>query len=291
MYHTGGVHAKIAHMNKILDGKALSLKHRETLKEQISHLRKPVSIVIIQVGNRPESNTYIRRKKEFGEYIGVKVVHEKYKLNVSEKEIIKNIEKFNSDDSVGGIIVQLPLPKHLDTNKIVEHIDVKKDVDGQTSKNLKALIDGSSGFVPATTKGIITLLEENKIVIKGKNVCILGRSTLVGKPTALEFLNKDATVTICHRSTKNLKNHTRNADILIVAIGKPNFINGQFIKRGQIIVDVGINVITKNGKNKIIGDVNTKSVLNKVKAITPVPGGVGPMTILSLFENLLGRRS
>ena len=278
-------------MTKFLDGKTLSARLNEDLKEQISYLTKKPKLAIIQVGNRAESNTYIRRKKEFGESIGAGVLHQKHKSAVSEKEIIKNIKKFNTDNSVDGIIVQLPLPHHIDPIKVIEYISPEKDVDGQTSKSLKALMEGVPKFIPATTKGIITLLEKNKVPIKGKNVCIVGRSTLVGKPTAFEFLNKNATVTICHSHTRNLKNHTKKADILIVAIGKANFINKDFVKKGQIIIDVGINYMIKNGQNKMVGDVNTKNVLSKVRAITPVPGGVGPMTILSLFENLLRSRS
>jgi methylenetetrahydrofolate dehydrogenase (NADP+)/methenyltetrahydrofolate cyclohydrolase len=277
----------MANMIKILDGKKLSLKQGEILKKKILHLSKKPRLVIIQIGNRTESNTYIKRKKEFGEYLGVDVVHAKYKSSISEKELIKNIKQFNSDESVQGIIIQIPLPKHLDPNKLVEYIDEGKDVDGQTSKNLKALIDGKPGYIPATTKGIMTLLEKNNIPLKGTSVCVVGRSTLVGKPTALEFLNRNATVTVCHSKTKNLKRFTTSTDILVVAVGKANFIDEKFIKRGQVVIDVGINPITKNGKIGIVGDVNTKNVLNKVKAITPVPGGVGPMTILSLFENLI----
>jgi methylenetetrahydrofolate dehydrogenase (NADP+) / methenyltetrahydrofolate cyclohydrolase len=274
-------------MTKILDGKALSLRLRESLKEQISHLSKKPKLLIIQVGNRQESNTYIKKKKEFGKYIGASIIHEKYKTNVTEKELIKKIKKYNADPSIDGIILQLPLPKHLDKNKIIECVDVEKDVDGQTPESLKALLDGRPGFIPATTRGIITLLEYNNIPIKGKQVCIVGRSTLVGKPTALEFLNKNATVTICHSQTKNLKSLTTKSDILVVGIGKPNFIDKQYIKKGQIIVDIGINPMVKNGKTRLVGDVNFKNVQSKAGAITPVPGGVGPMTILSLFENLL----
>ena len=274
-------------MIKILDGKALSLRLRESLKEQISHLSKGPKLLIIQIGNRIESNTYIKRKKEFGKYIGAIVIHKKYKSSITEKDLIKKIQKFNSDRTIDGIIVQLPLPRHLDKTKILESIDVEKDVDGQTSESMKALMDGRPGFIPATTRGVITLLEYNSIPIKGKRVCIVGRSTLVGKPTALEFLNKNATVTVCHSATTDLQSCTSKADILVVGIGKPNFINKEYVKKGQVIIDIGINPVVKRGKTKLVGDVDHKSVQHKAGAITPVPGGVGPMTILSLFENLL----
>jgi methylenetetrahydrofolate dehydrogenase (NADP+) / methenyltetrahydrofolate cyclohydrolase len=274
-------------MTNILDGKVLSKQLGETLKEQISRLNKKPRLLIIQIGNRVESNTYIKRKIEFGKYIGAEVIHEKYNQSIKEKELIRKIERFNDDKNIDGIILQLPLPKHLDAGKIIEFIDTKKDVDGQTSKSMKALIDNRPGFIPATTRGIITLLEYNNIKIKGKKVVIVGRSTLVGKPTALAFLNKDATVTICHARTINLKSLTKQADILVVGIGKPNFITKEFVKRGQTVIDIGINPLVKNKKTTLVGDVDFNKVKNLVKKITPVPGGIGPMTILSLFENLL----
>lgn len=267
-------------MAKILDGKIIKAEGKEKLKKAFVELDFVPTLAIIQVGNRDDSNSYIASKKKFGEEIGVKVLHIVFDENVHENEIITKIKELNDDKNINGIIVQIPLPVHIDKDKIINTINPGKDVDGLTS---------TSRFISATTLGIISLLNYYKIPLEGKKVTIVGRSSLVGKPTMLALLNEDATVTICHSKTENLKEHTQNADILIVAIGRPKFINHEFVSSGQIIIDVGTNIVdlpAQAGK-KIVGDVDFDDVSDIVSAITPVPGGVGQMTVLSLFENVL----
>lgn len=269
---------------KILDGRKLSEKLAGALSKEIRSLKVKPKLVIIQVGELEESNTYIRNKKIFAERIGVEAVHKKYPTGVSQKKIVSDIVRFNSDKAVHGIIVQMPIPVRLNADAIIEAIDSGKDVDGMTSRNVKLLYENRESFVPATTKGIILLLARHKINPAGKKVVIVGHSILVGKPTILAMLNRNATVTVCHRRTSNLETETRSADILIVAVGRPKLISKKHVSRGQVVVDIGINV----GKNKkIVGDVDFEKVKKIVSAITPVPGGVGPMTVVSLFQNLL----
>ena len=325
---------------QILDGKVVRDKIAEELKAEISRPRaksrgSKCKLVIIQIGDLAESNTYITQKVKFGEKIGATVEHIKLPEDINQKEIISKLYSLNSSPSVHGVIVQLPLPNHLDKNQIIDAIDPKKDVDGQTATNIKLLFEGSSvrhpralpagrqesedqildqvendkkrfrGFVPATTKGIITLLDYYKIPIWGQHVVIVGRSSLVGKPTALAFLNRDATVTICHSKTKNLANITKGAHILIVAAGKSKLITKDHVTKGQIVIDVGINIANTRvrplkrsdphiGKpesepagRKLTGDVDFEEVSKIVAAISPVPGGCGPMTVASLYQNLL----
>ena len=290
-------------MAKILDGRLVRDRIAKKLKKQISRLRSKPKLVIIQVGDLAESNTYIRQKILFGEKIGCLVDHQKLDEKISQQELQTTISELNYDPSVTGIIIQMPIPKHLDKDEIIETINPKKDVDGLTSTNLKLLWENrTSGFIPATTKGILELLEFYKIPVSGKKVVVIGRSFLVGKPTALALLNQNATVTICHRETKNLKLETRNADILVVAVGKLNLITKDYVRKNQVVIDVGINVIsdkqqvisnkldkpeTEPVNRKLVGDVDFESVKTVVAAISPVPGGVGPLTVASLFENLL----
>ena len=275
---------------KILDGKALNEKIAEKLRSQISALKTKPKLVIIQVGDLAESNAYIDRKIKFGGKIGAVVKHKRFPEKITQEELIGHIKVYDQNSSVNGIIVQMPLPKHIDRDEVIDSIDPAKDVDGLTSRNLKLLWEAKGeGFVPATTKGIISLLDEYKIPIEGKHVVVVGRSFLVGKPTFLAFLNRDATVTVCHRHTRNLKQETRNADILIVATGKPNLIGKEHVSKNQVVIDVGINAIENEDgpRHKLVGDVNFAEVSKIVKAISPVPGGAGPMTVASLFENLL----
>jgi|SRR3990167_8672670 len=286
---------------KLLDGKKLNEKIAEKLKAEISRLRSKPKLIIIQVGDLAESNAYIGRKVKFGEKIGTLVEHKKFPEEITQSKLITQISSLNTDSSVTGIIVQMPLPKHIDKDEIIDAIEPTKDVDGLTSRNLKLLWEAKGeGFVPATTKGVISLLDEYKIPIEGKYVVVVGRSFLVGKPTFLAFLNRNATVTVCHRHTKDLAKHTKSADILIVAAGKPNLIGKEHVSKNQIVIDVGINAIPnevsprrdyeerpRNIRNILVGDVNFAEVSKIVKAISPVPGGAGPMTVASLFENLL----
>lgn len=298
-------------MTKILDGKLVRDKIAANLTKKIQKLtavplgRKP-RLAIVQVGNLSESNAYIRQKILFGKKIGAIVNHLNLEQKVDEKKLINHITKLNQQTAIDGIIVQLPIPQHLNKNKIIDSIDPKKDIDGQTSINFKRLIENDpSGLIPATTKGIMTLLDHYKIPLSGKNVVVVGRSSLVGKPTALALLNQNATVTICHSKTKNLAEQTKKADILIVAAGKPKLITKNHVSKNQVVIDVGINVvgepIQKNlikqtlgqrpenepESRKLVGDVDFDEASKVVDAISPVPGGVGPMTVASLFENLL----
>lgn len=268
----------------LLDGKIARNSLASELKKMISNLPIKPKLAIIQVGDRKESNTYITQKKIFAEKIGAEVNHIKFLENVSEDEVCVEIQKLNKDNSVHGIVVQLPLPLDLDKNIIIQNIDPLKDVDGLTSVNTKLLWSNERGHIPATARGILTLLDYYKIPIKGKKVVVVGRSELVGKPVAMALLNRDATVTVCHLETENIKLETQRADILVVAAGDPEFITKDFVKEGQVVVDVGISVLQDK---RLVGDVKFDDVKGIVSAISPVPGGVGPMTVLSLFQNLL----
>lgn len=271
-------------MLKILDGKKLSNLLALKLTKKINRLIIKPKLVIIQIGNLAESNTYIKNKKAYALKIGAIAIHKKYPNSVKESEIISYISKSNRDPFVHGIMVQLPAPKHFDIEKVLESIDPKKDVDGLTSINTKHLFDNNEAFIPATAKGIIGLLEEYKIKLTGTKIVIVGQSSLVGRPAMLALLNKNATVTMCHKNTKGLEKETGRADILITAVGYPKLITRKHVSKNQVVVDIGIN-ITKN--KKIVGDVDYENVRKIVRAITPVPGGVGPMTVASLFQNLL----
>lgn len=267
----------------LLDGKKVSSEKTEALKTKVSAFPfKPV-LGIIRVGDREDSRVYIERKVEYGKNIGVdtQVVH--LSEDVSEEDLIKEIKNLNNDVNIHGIIVQLPLPENINTNAVISSIDPKKDVDGLTPKNIHKLVNNEKGIVPATPRGIISLLKYYNIEIEGKKVVVVGRSLLVGKSSALLMLNHDATVTVCHSKTKDLQEKTKDADILIVAVGKANFINKDYVKEGQVVIDVGISPLDES----ISGDVNFNEVKDIVGAISPVPGGVGPMTVVSLFENLL----
>ncbi len=276
----------------ILEGKTLRDTIANRLKHTIETQKLSAVLVIVQVGNRIESTTYINQKKTFGEKIGVRVVHEQFPETVTSEQLISEIKRFNTDNSITGIIVQLPLPVNLNPNEIIDAIDPKKDVDGLTATNTKYLLHNEKGIVPATTRGILTLLKHYQISVDGKKVVIIGRSNLVGKPTALALLNKNATVTITHRHTKNIADEAKHADILIVAAGSPKLVTAEFTAPNQTIIDVGISAYettTADGTKTrtLVGDVDFNAVKDLVDAITPVPGGVGPMTVASLFENVV----
>jgi len=271
-------------MAKILDGKKLSDLLATKLAGKIKRLHIKPKLVIIQIGNLAESNTYIKNKKSFANKIGVEALHKRYPNNIRESQIIRDIEKYNRTSSIHGIMVQLPAPKNFNIEKVLESISSKKDVDGLTSINAKHLFDNSEAFVPATARGLITLLEEFKIKIVGAKIVIVGQSSLVGRPVMLALLNRGATVTMCHKNTKKLDQETKPADILISAVGYPKLIGKKHVSVGQVVLDVGFNVTRKG---KMVGDVDYEKVKNTVKAITPVPGGVGPMTVASLFQNLI----
>ena len=275
-------------MYKLLDGKLLANKLKEDLKEEIGQylkkgLRKP-SLAVILVGENPASKIYVRKKKESCEYVGINSLSYHLPDNTTEEQLLKLIDELNSRDDVDGILVQLPLPEHINTKRIINSINPKKDVDGFHPLNVGKLATGiDEGIIPCTPLGIWIMLKHYGIETFKKNVVIVGTSNIVGKPMGLIFLkNEEATITYCHKNTKDLKEHTKSADILIVAVGKPKLITEDMVKEGVVVVDVGINRLP-NGK--IVGDVDFENVKNKAYAITPVPGGVGPLTVVSLLIN------
>ena len=279
-------------MAKILKGAVVRDSRLDELKEKISRLHRRPVLAIIQIGDRHDSNAYIREKKIFADKVGALVRHIRFSENEKDAAIIDAIKELNFDKSINGVIVQLPVPEKLPVYKIIDSIDPSKDVDGLTSFNLaKMLRNDDVVFTPAVARGIVSLLQYYKVPIRGSKVVVIGRSVLVGKPTALVMLKQDATVTVCHKGTKNLSRITRAADIIISAAGKPQLIGKRHVSRGQVVIDVGINAVSGKLEDeikgrRISGDVDFTAVSNIVRAISPVPGGVGPMTVLSLFENL-----
>ncbi|HHU74102.1 MAG TPA: bifunctional methylenetetrahydrofolate dehydrogenase/methenyltetrahydrofolate cyclohydrolase FolD [Clostridiales bacterium] len=272
-------------MATLIDGKKISTQIKDELKAKVEELQKQgtsVTLAVIQVGNDPASTVYVGNKKKACEYIGIKSLAYELPETTTQEELLDLVKKLNEDPEVNGILVQLPLPKHIDENLVIQTISPKKDVDGFHPQSVGALSIGQRGFVSCTPSGIIQLLKRSGIEIEGKECVIIGRSNIVGKPMALLMLRENATVTICHSRTKNLKEVAKRADILIVAIGKPRFINHEYVKEGAVVIDVGIH---RDENNKLCGDVDFDDVLDKVTAITPVPGGVGPMTIAMLMNN------
>lgn len=267
----------------ILDGLTLKNKILEEAKEKIERNNLKLKLAIIQIGDNLASNIYIKNKKIACEKVGISVVYEKLETDTTEEELIKLIEKFNKDDSITGIILQSPLPNNLDFDKCSSCIHSNKDVDGFTKDNIYKLYLNQKSIMPCTVKGILRLLQEYKISIEGANTTIIGRGNIVGKPLALAMENRNATVTLCHSRTKNLKEITRRADIVIAACGVPHLITADMIKEKSIVIDVGIT--KKDGK--IIGDVDFENVKNKASYITPNPGGVGPMTVAMIIDNLI----
>ena len=272
-------------MTQIIDGKRISLEIKDELKEKVAKLKeegRDCCLAVIQVGNDPASSVYVRNKKKACEYIGIRSLSYELPEETTEEELLALIQKLNQDTSVHGILVQLPVPKHIVEDHIIKAIDPRKDVDGFHPMNVGALTIGERGFVSCTPAGIIQLLKRSDIDIEGKNCVVIGRSNIVGKPMALLMLRENATVTIAHSRTKNLKELCKTADILIVAIGKPKFITAEYVKEGAVVIDVGIH---RNAENKLCGDVDYEDVAPHTAAITPVPGGVGPMTIAMLMHN------
>ncbi len=239
-------------------------------------------LAVIQVGNDPASSVYVNNKKKACAYIGIESLAYELDECTTQQELVSLIEELNQNEKVNGILVQLPLPKHIDEDTIIQTISPKKDVDGFHPMSVGNMCIGSKGFLSCTPAGIIQLLKRSGVVIEGKECVIVGRSNIVGKPMALLLLRENGTVTVAHSRTKDLKEITNRADILIVAIGKPKFITADYIKEGAVVIDVGIH---RNAENKLCGDVDFEDVKEKVSAITPVPGGVGPMTIAMLMEN------
>lgn len=269
-------------MAKLIDGKQISTQVKDECKERVAKEGLDVTLAVIQVGNDPASTVYVGNKKKACEYIGIHSLSYELPEETTEKELLDLVEKLNKDDNVHGILVQLPLPKHINEDKVIETISPKKDVDGFHPQSVGALSIGQPGFVSCTPAGVIQLLKRSNIDIEGKECVIVGRSNIVGKPMALLMLRENATVTICHSRTKDLKEVTKRADILIVAIGKPKFITADYVKEGAVVIDVGIH---RDENNKLCGDVDFANVEPIASAITPVPGGVGPMTIAMLMNN------
>ena len=267
----------------ILDGKKIKKVVLDEIKSEVNNLSVKPKLVVIQVGNNEASNVYIKQKSNMCEYVGYEYEHIKLENSVTEEDVINVINRLNNDEKVTAILVQLPLPDGMDTNKIVNSISPKKDVDGLTDLNNGMLFHGKDTLYSCTPYGVMELLDRYDISVSGKNVVIVGRSDLVGKPMAMMMLDRDATVTVCHSKTKNLKEFTKNADILVVAVGKPNLITEDMISDGVVILDVGINR-TDDG---LCGDVDFDSVKDKCSYITPVPGGVGQMTVAMLSKNVL----
>ena len=274
-------------MAEIIDGKKISQEIKDELKEKVAAMHaqgQEVTLAVVLVGQDPASCVYVRNKKRACEYIGIRSLSYELAEDTSEEEVLALIDKLNGDKDVNGILVQLPLPKHMDEDKITRAIDPLKDVDGFHPQNVGALSIGLPGFVSCTPAGIIQLLKRSHIDMEGKHCVIVGRSNIVGKPMALLMLRENATVTVTHSKTKDLASVTRQADILIVAIGKKRFITADYVKEGVVVIDVGMH---RDENNHLCGDVAYDEVASHCSAITPVPGGVGPMTIAMLMHNCL----
>lgn len=268
-----------------IDGKQIAAQIKEELKAEVAKMKeqgKNPCLAVIQVGNDPASSVYVNNKKKACAYIGIESLSYEVEETITEEELLALIEKLNQDEKVNGILVQLPLPKHISEDKIIQAIVPKKDVDGFHPETVGRMCIGEKGFLPCTPAGIIQLLKRSDISIEGKECVVIGRSNIVGKPMAMLLLRENGTVTITHSRTKDLKEVTKRADILIAAIGKPKFITKDYVKEGAVVIDVGIH---RNAENKLCGDVDFDDVEPIAGAITPVPGGVGPMTIAMLMDN------
>lgn len=272
-------------MAKLIDGKKISQEIKDELKEKVASLKaegKTGALAVIQVGEDPASSVYVRNKKNACAYIGIESLAYELPESTTEEELLKLIDELNEKDEVKGILVQLPLPSHICEDKVIQAISPKKDVDGFHPQSVGAMTIGEKGFLSCTPAGIIQLLKRSNVDIEGKHCVVIGRSNIVGKPMALLMLRENATVTIAHSRTKNLPELCKQADILIVAIGKPRFIGAEYVKEGAVVIDVGIH---RDENNKLCGDVKFEEVEPIASAITPVPGGVGPMTIAMLMSN------
>lgn len=272
-------------MAELIDGKKISQQIKDELKEKVALLKeqgKEIGMAVIQVGNDPASSVYVGNKKKACEYIGIH--SESYELpeETTQEELLTLIEKLNQDEGIHGILVQLPVPEHINEDTIIKAISPKKDVDGFHPQSVGALSIGQPGFVSCTPAGVIQLLKRSGVEIEGKNCVVIGRSNIVGKPMAMLLLRENGTVTITHSHTKDLKDVCKAADILVVAIGRPKMIDASYVKPGAVVIDVGIH---RNENNKLCGDVDFDSVEPVASKITPVPGGVGPMTIAMLMHN------
>ncbi len=275
-------------MGELINGNIISECVKQEVRERISEItasgKRAPKLVVVVVGNDPRSAAYVRNKKKSCEEVGIEFVEKHFEENVSQDEIISYLGKCNQDDEIDGVIVQLPVPKHLNEEEVTEAVRADKDVDGLTRENIVRLYNKEKGLVPATPSGIMRMLKHIGCDVAGKHVVIVGRGKLVGHPLMLLMLNNNATVTVCHSRTENLKEITRTADVLVVGIGKAKFINSEYVKEGAVVIDAGINV---NEEGKLVGDCDYQEMLDKVSYITPVPRGVGPMTVAMLLVNVL----
>lgn len=272
-------------MYQIIDGKKISQEIKDELKEKVSALAAAgtqICLAVIQVGSDPASSVYVGNKKKACAYIGIESQAYELPEETTQEELLALVRRLNEDDKVNGILVQLPLPAQIDEEQVIQTIAPEKDVDGFHEKNVGALCVGSKGYVSCTPLGIIQLLKRSGVEIAGKRCVVLGRSNIVGKPMALLLLRENGTVTVCHSRTVDVKEITKQADILVVAIGKPKFVDETYIKEGAVVIDVGIH---RDENNKLCGDVDFERAAPHTSAITPVPGGVGPMTIAMLMHN------
>lgn len=272
-------------MAKLIDGKRISQEIKDELKQKVAKLKAEgtnIALAVIQVGNNPASTVYVGNKKKACAYVGIESLAYELPEETTEEELLKLVRELNDKKEVNGILVQLPLPKHIDEDKVIKTISPAKDVDGFHPESVGALSIGQKGFVSCTPAGIIELLKRSDIEIDGKECVIIGRSNIVGKPMALLLLRENGTVTITHSHTPDLKAVAKRADILVVAIGKAKMVNEEYVKDGAVVIDVGMD---RDENGKLCGDVDFDAVVDKVSAITPVPGGVGPMTIAMLMNN------
>ena len=274
-------------MAKIIDGKQISLDIKNELKEKVAKYKEQgieITLAVVKVGNDPASAVYVRNKEKACEYVGINSKTLAGPEETTEEELLNVVKKLNEDKNVNGILVQLPLPKHIDESKVLLTIDSTKDVDGFHPVNVGKMVIGEDTFLPCTPAGIIEMIKRTDIDIEGKECVVIGRSNIVGKPMAMLMLKENATVTIAHSRTKDLKEVTKRADIIVAAIGKAKFVTADYVKEGAVVIDVGMD---RDENGKLCGDVDFESVSKVASAITPVPGGVGPMTVTMLLVNCL----
>jgi len=270
-------------MTRIIDGKKIAEDIYTELKEEVKNLEDKPGLAVVLVGDDPASLVYVRNKERICKRLGLNYRLMRFPQSADKNEILSTIESLNSDKEINGIIVQIPLPEHLDPFEVVSAIDPLKDVDGLHPDNLGRLLSGKPRIIPCTPLGVIELLKRENIDIRGKNAVIVGRSNLVGKPLFHLLLSLDATVTVCHSKTRDLKEETSRADILVCAVGVPKLISADMVKEGATVIDVGINRID----DRLVGDVDFENIMGIASAITPVPGGVGPMTVAMLMKNVI----
>ena len=274
-------------MAKIIDGKQISLDIKNELKEKVAKYKEQgieITLAVVKVGNDPASAVYVRNKEKACEYVGINSKTLALPEETTEEELLNVVKELNEDKNVNGILVQLPLPKHIDESKVLLTIDSTKDVDGFHPVNVGKMVIGEDTFLPCTPAGIIEMIKRTDIDIEGKECVVIGRSNIVGKPMAMLMLKENATVTIAHSRTKDLKEVTKRADIIVAAIGKAKFVTADYVKEGAVVIDVGMD---RDENGKLCGDVDFESVSKVASAITPVPGGVGPMTVSMLLVNCL----